>query len=195
MPRIIIGLGNPGREYDGSRHNVGFRVADVLATKLGAEYKTKRRFAAEVAETKRGESALVLAKPLTYMNLSGQAAAALRDWYKCKPQDMVAIFDDADLKLGQLRVRGKGSSGGHNGVQSLIDLLGTDEFARVRLGIGRTSHGDGELTDHVLSRFTKTEEPLVREMVDRAVEAVECLLERGLTVAMNQFNQRTKETE
>jgi PTH1 family peptidyl-tRNA hydrolase len=195
MARIIIGLGNPGREYDGSRHNVGFRVADVLAKKLGAEYRTNRKFAAEVAEVKRNESAWVLAKPLTYMNLSGQAAAALRDWYKCTPQDVVAIFDDADLKLGQLRVRGSGSSGGHRGVQSLIDLLGSDEFARVRLGIGRTSRGDSELVDHVLSRFTKEEEPLVREMVDRAVEAVECLLERGLTVAMNQFNQRTKETE
>ena len=195
MPRIIIGLGNPGREYEGTRHNVGFRVADALAKKLGAEYKTRRKFAAEVAEAKRGETTLLIAKPQTYMNLSGQAVAALRDWHKCGTQDVVLIFDDADLKLGQLRVRAKGSSGGHHGIESVLNALGTDAVARVRLGIGRQSRSEGALTNHVLSRFTQEEEPEVKEMVKRAVDAVECLLDRGVATAMNQFNQRTKEEE
>lgn len=195
MTRLIIGLGNPGREYDGTRHNIGFCVADALARRVGAEYKTKRRFAAAVAEAKRGETTLVIAKPLTYMNLSGQAASALREWYKCEPRDVVVVLDDADLELGRLRIRGKGSSGGHRGVQSVIDALGTDEFARVRLGIGRREGDRSTLVDHVLSRFGKDEEKIVGEMVGRAVEAVESLLERGLAATMNEFNKKTKEAE
>jgi PTH1 family peptidyl-tRNA hydrolase len=195
MVRLIIGLGNPGREYNGTRHNVGFRVADALARKWGIEYKTRRKFNAEVAEAKRGETMLVIAKPLTYMNLSGQAVAALRTWHKCEPHDVIVLFDDADLKLGQLRVRGSGSSGGHRGMQSVIEMLGTNAVPRVRLGIGRSVGARGGLVDHVLSRFDGDEEKRVAAMTQRAVEAVECLIERGLSVAMNTFNKRTEETE
>ena len=193
MQKLIVGLGNPGREYQSTRHNVGFRVADALVEKLGVEYKTKRKFSAAVAEATRCEIKLVIAKPLTYMNLSGGAVAALRGWYQCGLQDILLLFDDADLKLGQLRVRARGSSGGHRGAQSVIDAMGSHEIARVKLGIGRQSRGEGELADHVLSRFTKDEEPVVNEMVERAVAAIECAFDRGLAAAMNQFNQQTKE--
>jgi PTH1 family peptidyl-tRNA hydrolase len=195
MARLIIGLGNPGREYEGTRHNVGFRVAEALAKKLGVAYKTRRKFSAEVAEAKRGELTLVLAKPVTYMNLSGQSAAALRAWHKCEPQDVIVLFDDADLKLGQLRLRGSGSSGGHRGMQSVIEALGTNAIPRVRLGIGRTEGARGGLVDHVLSRFEADEETQVNAMTQRAVEAIECVIERGLSAAMNTFNKRTEETE
>jgi len=193
MTRLIIGLGNPGREYEGTRHNVGFLVADALAKKWRVEYKTRRKFAAEVAEAKRGETTLVLAKPLTYMNLSGQTAAALRSWYKAGPRDVLAIFDDADLKLGQLRLRPDGSSGGHRGMQSVIDALGTSEVPRLRLGIGRSDAKRGDLVDHVLSRFDAEGTKKANEMVARAVAAVECAIDRGLSAAMNEFNKRTEE--
>ena len=195
MTRLIIGLGNPGREYDGTRHNIGFRVADALAEKLGVGYKSKRKFFAEVGEAKRGEASLVLAKPVTYMNLSGQAVAALREWYKSEPRDVIVMYDDADLELGRLRVRGEGSSGGHNGMQSIIDALGTNGIPRLRLGVGRSEGPRDGLKDHVLSRFDRHEEKLVKEMVDRAVSAVESWLDRGLAATMNEFNSRTKETE
>ncbi|MSR64820.1 MAG: aminoacyl-tRNA hydrolase [Verrucomicrobiae bacterium] len=195
MTKLIIGLGNPGREYDGTRHNIGFRVADALAERLGVGYKSKRKFLAEVAETKRGEMTLLLARPLTYMNLSGQSAAALREWYKCELRDVFVMYDDADLDLGRLRVRGEGSSGGHKGMQSIIDALGTSAITRLRLGVGRSDGPRDGLKDHVLSRFDRNEEKIVKEMVVRAVEAVESWLDRGLAATMNEFNSRTKEIE
>lgn len=196
MTRLIIGLGNPGDQYEGTRHNIGFEVLDALAKRWGIEYKTKRRFSAEVSEAKRGDTTRVLAKPLTYMNLSGQSVAALRAWYKCATGEIAVLFDDADLALGQLRVRGSGSSGGHRGMQSVIDALGTNEIVRMRLGIGRQDGKHrGELADHVLRRFDAGERATVRELVTRAADAVESWLERGLAATMNDFNKRTKEAE
>lgn len=195
MTRLIIGLGNPGREYEGTRHNVGFRVLDALAKKLGSGYKRKRKFAAAVAEAKRGDDTMVLAKPLTYMNRSGESVAALQAWYKCEPREVIVVYDDADLLLGQLRVRNRGSSGGHRGMQSVIDALATDEIPRVRLGIGRSKGGRDDLVDHVLSRFDAGERRAVDEMVGRAVEAIESVCDRGLPSTMNLFNTRTKEAE
>ena len=195
MTKLIIGLGNPGREYEGTRHNVGFQTLDALADKWRVHYKTKRKFAAAIAEAKRGEATVVLAKPLTFMNRSGEAVAALRAWYKCEPRQVTVVFDDADLPLGQLRVRGSGSSGGHRGMQSVIDSLGADDVPRVRLGIGRRVGERGDLVDHVLSRFDDDEAKQAEAMVNKAAEAVESLNERGLQSTMNLFNTRTKEAE
>lgn len=196
MTRLIIGLGNPGRQYEGTRHNIGFEVLDALAKRWGIEYKTRRRFFAAVSETKRGDATRVLAKPLTYMNLSGQSVAALQAWYKCEARDIAVLYDDADLVLGRLRVRGSGSSGGHRGMQSVIDALGTNEIVRLRLGIGRqTEKGRGDLVDHVLQRFDPGERATVRDLVTHAADAVESWLERGLAATMNDFNKRTKEAE
>ncbi len=190
MTRLIIGLGNPGREYEGTRHNIGFRVAEALAEKLGVGYKTKRRFSAEIAEASRGGDAWILAKPRTYMNLSGESVAALRDWYKIEPPAMIVAFDDADLELGRLRIRGMGGSGGHRGMQSILEALGTNEIARVRLGIGRGEGQREELRNHVLTRFQRNEEKQVEEMVARAVQAIESWSDRGMAATMNDFNKK-----
>ncbi len=194
MIRLIVGLGNPGREYEGTRHNVGFRVADLLARRWSIDYKKKRRFSAEVAEARRGSEVLVLVKPLTYMNLSGEAVAVVREWHKCRPSDVIVVYDDADLGLGRIRVRGKGSSGGHNGMQSVIEALGTDEVARIKLGIGRSEGARDGLRDHVLSRFSAVEEKVVDEMVACAAAAVESWVDRGLAATMNAFNTKKGES-
>ena len=137
-PKLVVGLGNPGREYDGTRHNVGFAVADGLAKKLECSFRSKARFSAAVAETIVAGGKLTLAKPQTYMNRSGAAVVALLNWLKLTPADMLVVVDDADLPVGQLRLRGSGGSGGHNGLRSIIEALGgVEEFARLRIGIGR----------------------------------------------------------
>jgi PTH1 family peptidyl-tRNA hydrolase len=191
-PKLVVGLGNPGREYEGTRHNVGFAVLDRLAEKLGCSFRNKSRFSAEVAETTAVDGGKVwLARPRTYMNRSGSAVSALLGWLKLEPGLLLVVVDDADLPLGQIRLRGSGGSGGHNGLRSIIEALGGhEEFARLRVGIGRIAPVGTDITGHVLGKFAPPERAIAKQAVGEAVEAIECCLRDGLTEAMNQFNRK-----
>ena len=191
-PKLIVGLGNPGREYADTRHNVGFMVVDRLAEKLNCSFRKKWRFSAEVAEAAVGDAdKVMLAKPRTFMNRSGSAVNAMLQWSKIAPADLLVIVDDADLPPGQIRLRASGGSGGHNGLRSIIEALGgNEEFARLRVGIGRSAAVGADITDHVLGKFAPQERDLAREAVATAVAAVECCLREGLVSAMNQFNRK-----
>lgn len=187
--KMIVGLGNPGRRYAQTRHNVGFRVVDRLAEAWGERFQRKLLVSAETARARPDElGAALLVKPRTYMNNSGAAVAPLMRRNGLKPADVVVVVDDVDLPLGRLRVRPGGSSGGHNGLKSIIAALGTDAFARVRVGVGR---GEGPQTDtarHVLSAVSPADRPAFEQAVARAAEAVVCLLREGPETAMNRFN-------
>jgi PTH1 family peptidyl-tRNA hydrolase len=188
----VVGLGNPGPEYDGTRHNIGFAVLDGLADKLECSFRNRLRFSAEVADAGTGETGKVtLAKPRTFMNHSGSAVQALLAWLKVEPAQLVVVVDDADLPLGQIRLRPSGGSGGHNGLRSIIEALGGDEgFARLRVGIGRTTPLGTDITGHVLGRFAAAERKIADETVAMAVEALECSLQHGWAEAMNRFNRK-----
>ena len=181
--RLLVGLGNPGREYAGTRHNVGFMIADRLAAKGRAEFRTERGWKAAVAKT--GD--LLLCKPQTYMNLSGESVRAVSDFYKIAPAEVLVVLDDTALPLGRLRLRPDGSAGGHNGLQSVIEHLGTPAVPRLRVGIGAAEPGGA--VEHVLGRFSLEEQPVLGQSLDRAEAAIACALERGLQAAMNAFNQ------
>ena len=193
-PKLIVGLGNPGREYAGSRHNVGFAVLDELAERFGCSFRNKLRFAAKVAEWNVVSGKVILAKPQTFMNRSGTAVAALVNWLKLTPGDVLVVVDDADLLIGQVRLRQSGGSGGHNGLRSIIEALGgNEEFARLRIGIGRPNNGvgpAGDITDHVLGRFAADERKLIGPLLARAADAVVACVESGVPAAMNQFNRK-----
>ena len=192
--RLVVGLGNPGREYVGTRHNVGFEVVEQLAGKLDCSLRKKLRFAAQVGEVTLADGKVTLATPQTFMNRSGAAVAALVQWSKVLPAEVLVVVDDADLPLGQLRLRLAGGSGGHNGLRSIIDALGgNEEFARLRVGIGRTGPAGADITGHVLGRFSAAERRAVDESVTAAVAAVECCLRDGFAVGMNRFNRRKDE--
>ena len=191
-PKLVVGLGNPGKEYEGTRHNIGFAVLDRLAEKFGGSFRSKWRFSAKIAEAAVGDAGkVVLAKPQTFMNRSGTAVTTLLQWLKVEPAQLLVIVDDADLPLGQIRLRVAGGSGGHNGLRSIIETLGgNEEFARLRVGIGRSAPLGADITGHVLGRFAPSERELAEQAVAVAVEAVDCCLREGLTEAMNQFNRK-----
>ena len=182
--RMLVGLGNPGKEYENTRHNIGWRVLDAFAVKHGLKFD-KRQARSIVAQGQVYGRSLVLCKPLTYMNNSGEAVSALSRFYKIAPTEILIIYDDMDLPLGKLRLREGGSAGGHNGMRSIIQYLNTTAFPRLRVGIGRPEH---QAISHVLSRFTKDEIPVVMAAVERAVDALDVALTEGITPAMNQFN-------
>ena len=184
--KIVVGLGNPGSEYSDTRHNVGFMAIDALARRLGIS-SWKKRNQALVAEY-RAEEPVVLIKPQTYMNLSGVAVGELARWYKVSPEDIIVIFDDMDLKIGRLRLRTKGSSGGHRGIESLLTHLTNGNFARVRIGIDRPPT-NWQVVDYVLSHFTPEEQPVLNEAIIRAAEAAECIVKQGMNKAMNVYNK------
>jgi peptidyl-tRNA hydrolase, PTH1 family len=190
-PWLVVGLGNPGPEYAGNRHNVGFMVADLLAARAGARFGRHRKAVAEVAEGRLGvgESAprLVLAKPMTYMNLSGGPAAALAQFYKIPVDRTIAVHDELDIPYGALRLKVGGGEGGHNGLRSLAKSLGSKDFFRVRVGIGRPP-GRQDPADFVLRDFTTTERKELELTVDRAADAVEAIIVRGLEPAQNVFH-------
>lgn len=183
--KLVVGLGNPGARYTNTRHNVGFMVLDRLARRAGAPL-TRRQCGALVAVAKVAGQRACLTKPQTYMNLSGEAVACLLRYYKVSPADLLVVYDDRDLPLGRIRLREKGSAGGHRGVESIIAALGTSDLPRLRIGIGRPSEMDA--VDHVLGGFSAEERPTAETALDRAVEAVECALQEGLAVAMNRYN-------
>ena len=183
--RLLVGLGNPGREYSGTRHNIGFMVLDRLAGAMGTTFRTDKKCRADVATS----GGVWLLKPQTYMNLSGESASALARFYQIEPARVLVVLDDLALPLGRLRFRERGSAGGHNGLQSILDHLGTQDVPRLRVGIGPSD--SGEATGHVLGRFAVDERPLVEQSLDRAVEAVRFAQENDLPSAMNRFNPHT----
>jgi PTH1 family peptidyl-tRNA hydrolase len=188
--KLIVGLGNPGREYSGTRHNIGFAVLGALARKHGINFD-KRCCHSRAGEGRIGGQEVALAKPQTYMNLSGDAVAALMRRYRIKPEDILVVHDDLDLSLGRIRLRAGGSAGGHNGLKSIIASVGSTEFTRLKIGIGRPETADaprGDVVDHVLSDFGAAERKVADEAVARAVAAVETVLELGLETAMNRFH-------
>lgn len=188
-PRIIVGLGNPGASYVGTRHNVGFAVMDALATMWGTNWRTDKAHRAEVA-TSEG---VLLVKPQTYMNASGESVGGLVRYFKCKPEQVLVVYDDVALPVGSIRLRASGSAGGHNGMKSIIAHLGTEDFARLRVGIG--SHGAGSLVDHVLGRFSEQERMTILPAEQTAAQAIMTLLDRGFEAAANEYNTRKKPRE
>lgn len=186
-PALIVGLGNPGPEYAGTRHNVGFLVVSELAGRLGAG-AARRAHRAELAEAFVGGRKLILARPQTMMNLSGESVSAIMRYYRFGVEDLLVLYDDVDLPFGRIRLRPDGSAGGHNGVRSLIHSLASSSFARVRVGVGRPPRGDA--ISHVLGRWTKEERESLPAVVSEAADAVEAVLCDGLLAAMNLYNQR-----
>lgn len=184
--KVIAGLGNPGTEYKNTPHNVGFDVVEAIAVRLGAEWKDATRFRAHVAKTELGGETLWLMKPQTFMNASGEAIAPFLRYYHASASDLIVVEDDTDLPLGKLRLRAKGSSGGHRGLGSVINQLGTESFIRVRLGVGRT--GKGSLIPQVLGKFGEDRRDKVAQLVGKAAEAALCIAEKGLNEAMNRYN-------
>ena len=183
---LIVGLGNPGREYRLNRHNIGFRAIDRLAQVWGITLGNVRNKAL-IGQGLRGEVRVILAKPQTFMNLSGQSVAPLLRFYKIPLEKMLVIYDDLDLPLGTLRLRENGGSAGHKGMTSIIEQLGFNDFPRLRLGIGRPA-GRMPVEDYVLQNFTEKEEDLLSTLLDRSVEAVDVFIKNGVNVAMTQFN-------
>jgi PTH1 family peptidyl-tRNA hydrolase len=185
--RLIVGLGNPGVEYARTRHNAGFLVVELLAERWRAAWSTRRKFQARVARAERGAARVWLCQPQTFMNASGEAVAALVRFYQTTPECLVVVVDDADLPLGEIRLRPGGGSGGHYGLESLTRHLGTKNFARLRLGIGRQT-GAREITGHVLGRFSAAEAAVLDRVLRAAADQVECWLDAGVQQAMNDFN-------
>mgnify|MGYP001251203903 FL=1 len=184
--KMIAGLGNPGEMYANTPHNVGFDVVDLLAERLGCGWKHSARFHAFVSRTRCAEEPILLVKPQTFMNLSGTSVVPLLRYYGGEPDDLIVVLDDADLPLGMLRIRAAGGTGGHRGLTSVIEALGSDAFTRVRLGVGR--EGRGSLADHVLGKFDEARQEKARAVVEAAADAVQCLTEKGLNEAMNRYN-------
>ncbi|MDB9526868.1 aminoacyl-tRNA hydrolase [Oscillatoria sp. CS-180] len=193
--RVIVGLGNPGEKYARTRHNVGFDVLDALAQRWHIGLSENRKFQGTFGEGMAiANHKIALLKPMTYMNRSGQSVRAVIDWYKFAPESVLVVYDEMALPLGRLRVRPSGSAGGHNGMKSVITHLGTQEFPRVRVGIGSTEQvGDRDkaVVAHVLGKFSPDEKPLVKTAIDWAVEAIETILLKGTEPAMSAFNGRT----
>lgn len=186
--KLIVGLGNPGREYRETRHNVGFMVVDEIARRHNLTLAMAPSQVPDAFIAKRyGPEPLLVAKPLTFMNLSGDAVAALARYYDVFPGDLLVVVDEAALPFGRLRARARGSAGGHNGLKSVIDRLGTTEFPRLRLGVGR---GDArrDLADHVLSKFETDEQPVLEEFITRAADAAEMFAAEGIEKVMNTYN-------
>lgn len=188
---IVLGLGNPGPEYEETRHNLGFRVLDRLAREWEIEFTLSRECGRKVwiAERSRGDERIVLAKPRTYMNRSGRAALALGGYYEASVGQFLVICDDADLELGRVRVREAGRAGGHNGLRSLIDVFGSVEFPRIKLGVRGAGRDECDLADYVLEPFDPDEEPVVQRLVERGTLAVRGVLESGVRAAMNLHNR------
>ena len=184
---IIAGLGNPGREYDMTRHNIGFEVIDYLADKYNVKVN-KLKFKSLFCEIKVGKEKVYLIKPQTFMNLSGEAIREFSAFYKIPVENIIIINDDISLESGKIRLRRKGSAGGHNGLKSIIYQLNSDEFPRIKMGVGAPKHEDYDLADYVLGRFTKEEIPVLEDAIIRASKAAEEIITRGIDSAMNKFS-------
>lgn len=184
---LIVGLGNPGKEYEKTRHNCGFRALDILAGKLGCKVD-KGKFQGLYGQINHAGKKLLLLKPLTYMNLSGRSVLQLSAYFQIPPQRIIVLFDDVSLEVGRLRIRADGSAGGHNGIKSIIAELGTQDFPRVKIGVGGKAHPEQDLADHVLSAFSANEEKTLQTALERAADAALCIIERGTGEAANRYN-------
>ena len=184
----LIGLGNPGREFAGMRHNAGFKLINLLAKEWGVKVR-KRSFLSKIAKVKRCEEEILLVKPQTYMNLSGKAVKLIVDNLNINLENIIVIYDDVDIPLGQIRIRKKGSAGSHKGVQSIIMELNTENFPRIRIGIGK-NYKIEDLTQYVLSPFEKEELPLFKNGLIKAKEAINVILEDGIDKAMSIYNKK-----
>lgn len=189
--KYIFGLGNPGREYAGTRHNIGFDAITKLSDVYGIQL-TEKKHKALCGKGIIGGQRVMLFQPQTYMNLSGESVRAVIDFYKAEVSDILVIYDDICLAPGQLRVRTKGSAGGHNGIKSIISHLGTEEFSRIRIGVGEKPAG-WDLADYVLGHFPAEEEPQMREALSEAAKACELIVQDELSAAMNLFNKKKKQ--
>lgn len=188
---VIAGLGNPGKQYEQTHHNMGFITIDYLAEKLGISVN-KIKFKALTAETVYNGQKIVLLKPQTYMNLSGESIREIVQFYKLTPENLIVIYDDIDLDTGKIRVRAKGSAGTHNGMRNIVFQLQTDEFPRIRIGIRGGMSEKMQLRDFVTGGFTKEEVPLLEDAVSRAADAVLCYVSEGINACMNKYNVRDK---
>ena len=188
--QLIVGLGNPGRQYEDTRHNIGFMALDRLAADSGIAFQSSPKWQCHLA--KLPDSGPLLLKPQTFMNLSGRAIRQLLAFHKWPPESMLVIYDDASMPLGRLRFREKGSAGGHNGIKSIIEHLGTDSFPRLKIGIGESQPGN--MTGHVLGKFSPDERPLVENTLATALEAVQLARSQGIAAAANRFHTRIQST-
>lgn len=187
--KLIVGLGNPGKKYEHSRHNFGFMLLDRLAADQGFSFENHAKFQGQLAEVRdRTHQKIFYLKPQTYMNLSGQAVGPLCQFYKLEPEDILVVFDDVDMPLGKVRFARQGRSGGHNGIRSIIETLGTQEFPRLKLGVGRPQVVQKEVSDHVLEKFSKEEFKQVTDILKTGKKAVQTYLDEGIERAMNLFN-------
>ena len=184
---LIVGLGNPGKEYAHTRHNCGFRALDILAEKLGCRVD-KGKFQGLYGQCNWQGRKLLLLKPQTFMNLSGRSVLQLSAYYNVPPQRIIVLFDDISLEPGRLRIRADGSAGGHNGINSIISELGSQDFPRVKIGVGGKPHPDADLADWVLSGFTAQEEKALSTALERSADAALCIIEKGVPEAANRFN-------
>lgn len=199
--KLIVGLGNPGPKYAGTRHNAGFDAVDLLARRHGAQWEAAPRGVEALVARWRADPStalragdVILAKPLTFMNLSGAAIVGLIQFYKIDPVDLLVIVDEVQLETGRIRIRPSGSAGGHNGLKSVIASLGSEAFSRLRIGVGR---GDNrrDLADHVLAKFDADERPVIADAVERSADAAEVFIAEGSSAAMNRFNRKDDRTE
>lgn len=184
---LIVGLGNPGKEYEYTRHNCGFRALDILAQKLSCKID-KCKFQGLYGQVTVQNRKLYLLKPLTYMNASGRAILQLSAYFHIPPQRIIVLFDDISLPPGRLRVRGDGSAGGHNGIKSIIAEIGSQEFPRVKIGVGSKPNPDHDLADWVLSPFSQCEETALKPALERAADAALSIIENGIAITANRFN-------
>lgn len=196
IPELVVGLGNPEPKYDRTRHNIGFEVVDNLSATWGLPWKENKRFQGLVAEGVAVSGKKIrLLKPLTYMNRSGQAVRAVIDWYKISPQAVLVAYDEMDLPVGRLRMRLSGSAGGHNGMKSIISHLGSQQFPRLRIGIGKSS-GKKQTVSHVLGKFAPDESKIIKEVLDLSTDAIAMSLTKGVEKSMSLYNGKdiSKET-
>ena len=184
---LIVGLGNPGKEYEKTRHNCGFRAIDLLAQKLNCKVD-KAKFQGLYGQVTQGGRKLFLLKPLTYMNLSGKSVLQLSAYFHIPPQRIIVLFDDISLEPGRLRIRADGSAGGHNGIKSIISEVGSQDFPRVKIGVGAKAHPEQDLADWVLSTFSASEEKALVSALERAADAALSIIDQGVAASANRYN-------
>ena len=184
---LIVGLGNPGKEYEKTRHNCGYRALDILAEKIGCKVD-KAKFQGLYGQVAYGDKKLFLLKPLTYMNLSGKSVVQISAYFQIPPQRIIVLFDDISLEPGRLRIRADGSAGGHNGIKSIISEIGSQAFPRVKIGVGAKPHPEQDLADWVLSDFSASEEKALSSALQRAADASLCIVEHGIPESANRYN-------
>ncbi|MBQ7107675.1 MAG: aminoacyl-tRNA hydrolase [Clostridia bacterium] len=185
---LIVGLGNPGLQYEKTRHNVGFRAVDKLCDELGTKCD-RSKFKSLYTDAKIGDKRVLVLKPQTYMNNSGQAVTEAMKFYKIPIGNVIVISDDVTLDVGRLRIRAKGSAGGHNGLKDIIELSGSEEFPRIKIGCGKKPHPDYDIKDWVLGKFPKQEEKAIEEVISLAADAAICMVKTDIQTAMNRYNR------